>query len=287
MTIVLGGFKSRSNELRNKVEPSTAQLIGPHRQGNDVVAQVAYALVVSDTCEANSSIRTIVATGIEASAKEGYAVLFTSGVNSGLVAFIQSVATNEITLSQTLSQAPGVGDGFDLVRPSFLKTGADGTVAVSVATPATVNQGLASASGPGWAVQFRGPSGLPTVNFNIAGVYEVPAVVIGDPFTGSPWNFISGRGLVQMRSTLSAHVSVAASVTNVTLLADQPLRAGGSVYNDSTANMYLKLGATASTTSFTTIVRPNQYFEIPFGYQGIIDAVWSSATGNARIMECY
>lgn len=165
--------------------------------------------------------------------------------------------------------------------------GASDPVNVTFPTSPTVNQGTPAASGSGWRVGFYGPTGLPTVNFNIAGVYEVPAVVVGDPFTGSPWNFISGRGLVQQRSTLSAHASVAASATNVTLLADQPLRSGGTIFNDSTATMYLKLGATASATSFTSIVRGNQYYEIPFGYTGIVDAVWASATGNARIAEFY
>jgi hypothetical protein len=49
--------------------------------------------------------------------------------------------------------------------------------------------------------------------------------------------------------------------------------------------MYLKLGATASATSFTTKMNPGAYYEVPFGYTGAIDGIWDTATGNARITE--
>jgi hypothetical protein len=54
--------------------------------------------------------------------------------------------------------------------------------------------------------------------------------------------------------------------------------------------MYLKLGTSASTTSYTVTLAgagaaPFSYYEIPFGYTGAITAVWSSATGNARVTE--
>ena len=47
----------------------------------------------------------------------------------------------------------------------------------------------------------------------------------------------------------------------------------------------MKLGATASATSFTAKLSPDGYYEVPFNYTGIIDGLWASATGNARITE--
>jgi hypothetical protein len=79
--------------------------------------------------------------------------------------------------------------------------------------------------------------------------------------------------------------SVAASVTVVTILAANPDRYGATVFNDSTADMYLKFGASASTTSFNAKLRPDGYIETPYGYVGIVTAVWTSATGNARVGE--
>ena len=89
----------------------------------------------------------------------------------------------------------------------------------------------------------------------------------------------------ETRSATPAQSSVAGSATNVTLLASNANRLGATIYNDSTAVLYLKLGATASTTSFTQKMQPDGYYEVPFGYTGIIDGLWASATGNARITE--
>jgi len=79
--------------------------------------------------------------------------------------------------------------------------------------------------------------------------------------------------------------SVAGSATSVTLLAANASRRGATIFNDSTSDLYIKLGATASTTDFTIKVRQDDYYEVPFGYVGIIDGIWSSAAGDARITE--
>lgn len=94
-----------------------------------------------------------------------------------------------------------------------------------------------------------------------------------------------GRQYVITKAPTSATTSVAASATNVTLLASNNARAGATIYNDSTAILYVKLGATASTTSFAVALQSQEYYEVPFGYTGIIDGIWASATGNARITE--
>jgi hypothetical protein len=71
----------------------------------------------------------------------------------------------------------------------------------------------------------------------------------------------------------------------VTCLASNANRLGASIYNDSTAILYAKFGATASTTSFTQRIEGGGTYEIPFGYTGIIDCIWASATGSARTTE--
>jgi hypothetical protein len=71
----------------------------------------------------------------------------------------------------------------------------------------------------------------------------------------------------------------------VTCLASNVNRVNASVYNDSTADLFLKLGATASSSSFTAKIFSDGYFRVPDGYTGIIDCIWSSAAGNARVTE--
>lgn len=87
-------------------------------------------------------------------------------------------------------------------------------------------------------------------------------------------------------STTGTTSSVGDSATNVTLLASNANRKGATIYNDSTASLYVKLGATASLTDFTMVCDARGYFEVPYGYTGIIDGIWSSdAGGDARITE--
>lgn len=79
--------------------------------------------------------------------------------------------------------------------------------------------------------------------------------------------------------------NVAASASNVTLLAAAS-RKGAIFFNDSTASAYIKLGTTASTSSFTYKVFAYQTVELPTPvYQGQIDAIWESATGSMRVTE--
>ena len=79
--------------------------------------------------------------------------------------------------------------------------------------------------------------------------------------------------------------NVAASVASVALLAANAARIGATIFNDSNARLYVKFGATATTTSYTVRVAADGYYEAPFGYTGSVDGIWSSANGSARVTE--
>lgn len=87
-------------------------------------------------------------------------------------------------------------------------------------------------------------------------------------------------------SATDTNTSVAASASSVTVLAANASRLGASVYNDSTAILYLRLNsAAASTSAFTVQVSPGFYYEFPFRYVGAATGIWASATGSARVSE--
>lgn len=97
----------------------------------------------------------------------------------------------------------------------------------------------------------------------------------------------AGNLLTSKRKTTTAtHTNVNDTASSTTLLASNTSRQGATIFNDSTSTLYLKLGATASTTSFTAKLYEDDYYEVPFDYTGIIDGIWSSdASGAARIVE--
>lgn len=87
------------------------------------------------------------------------------------------------------------------------------------------------------------------------------------------------------RPATSTTSSVPGSVSNVNLLPSNTNRLGATIYNDSMALLYVKLGTLASTSDYTIKMFPLSYYEVPYGYTGQIDAIWSRATGNARLDE--
>lgn len=89
-------------------------------------------------------------------------------------------------------------------------------------------------------------------------------------------------------ASTSAVTRVATAIINTTLLALNANRIGAAFYNNSTANLFLKLGATASigagTESYTVRLVPNAYYEVPFGYTGIIDGIWDAADATGEVV---
>ena len=90
--------------------------------------------------------------------------------------------------------------------------------------------------------------------------------------------------------------NVAAAVGDTVLLAANKNRKIATVFNDSSAILYLKFGSGASTTSFTVRLAAYSYYEVPVGmsamingtarpYNGQINGYWAAATGNARVTE--
>lgn len=98
----------------------------------------------------------------------------------------------------------------------------------------------------------------------------------------SPNNSITAAPAKSTTGTLS---NVTSSAASVTLLASNANRLGGTIYNDSNKRLYVKLGASASSTSFTQILFGQGYYEIPANYSGVVDGVWESANGFARVTE--
>lgn len=90
---------------------------------------------------------------------------------------------------------------------------------------------------------------------------------------------------IPIKTTTGTTSSVAGSGSNQTLAASNTSRLGLTIYNDSTANLYIKLGSVATLSDFTIKIAARGYYELPYNYTGKIDGIWDSATGNARITE--
>ena len=80
--------------------------------------------------------------------------------------------------------------------------------------------------------------------------------------------------------------NVSGSASSVTILASSSSRKGATIFNDSSAILYLDLsGGTATTGSYSTQIAAGGYYEVPGVYTGLITGIWSSGTGNARVTQ--
>jgi hypothetical protein len=141
----------------------------------------------------------------------------------------------------------------------------DGTVTANVTGTVNLDRGNAPGD-PLWisgTVDVQGPDGTPS-----------------DPV------YVTGSFAIDFNPNPSATVTqVAASVTSVTLAAANISRRALSIWHEGTKNLYVKLGATATTTSFTAKLSAKGYYEVPGNYTGIVDGIWDSAGGpNAFAM---
>lgn len=82
--------------------------------------------------------------------------------------------------------------------------------------------------------------------------------------------------------------SVNVTTSSTQLLAANVNRKAVIIFNDSGANIYVKYGTGATTTSFTWRVANNGVLEIYNNiYNGVIHAVRASGTGDVRVTEVY
>ena len=81
--------------------------------------------------------------------------------------------------------------------------------------------------------------------------------------------------------------SVSSSTSSVILIAANTLRKSLTIYNNSTATLYVCFGTTATQASAKFPLAAGGFYEMPFNqvYTGVVSGIWASANGNASIYE--
>lgn len=97
---------------------------------------------------------------------------------------------------------------------------------------------------------------------------------------------ISGSITAAVAAAATATLSnVATSTTSATLLASNSARLGAIIHNDADADLLVKLGTTASATSYTKRLKPQETWEVILRYTGRIDGILESSSGASRATE--
>lgn len=86
-------------------------------------------------------------------------------------------------------------------------------------------------------------------------------------------------------STNATVNSVASLASNVTLLSARVGRRGFTIWNNSSAILYVKLGATATSSDCTKKMAADEFWACPIEYNGQVDGIWASSNGAALVTE--
>jgi uncharacterized membrane protein (DUF441 family) len=147
---------------------------------------------------------------------------------------------------------------------------------------------LAVANIDSTGVQYSGSNPMPmTGTVVVSSVTASTASALIDS-TGVQYSGSNPVPTKEIRASTGTNTSVADNAASTTILASNANRLGATVYNDSSATLYLLLGATAaSTTNYTCRVASGGYYEVPFGYTGQLTGIWASDPndGAARVTE--
>lgn len=82
------------------------------------------------------------------------------------------------------------------------------------------------------------------------------------------------------------YYDIPAVISPVILVSSNTFRKMLTVYNDSSAFLYLKFGSGVSTTNFNVKLRPHDYFEFPIPiYIEQVEGLWSLSNGAAKVTE--
>ena len=109
-----------------------------------------------------------------------------------------------------------------------------------------------------------------------------PLVTAG---TGGGSAMTSAEFLANLRSTTGAKTSVNSGIASVTILALNANRKGATITNTDANALLLDLsGGTASSTSFSVSIPANGYYEVPFGYTGLITGIWAADGAGAALV---
>lgn len=111
----------------------------------------------------------------------------------------------------------------------------------------------------------------------VSSTYPLPTTAGGGG--GNP----AGDGAVNTGTS----TQVASQATAITILAANTARYGATVYNDDANALYLLLGTgTVSATVYTVLIPSGSYYEVPYGFTGILTGLWAAdGAGSARVTE--
>ena len=152
--------------------------------------------------------------------------------------------------------------------PSSVIVGASifGQLPAGTATLGSTTQPAGSITGvAGWASVTGTMSVLGTVPVTQSGTWNVS--VVGN-----------------MAGTSSVY-AVLSSITTISIMNANTNRKAATIHNAAGTTVFIKLGTAATTSIYTTLLNPNDYYELPGGWTGVVAGISPSNAGIINVTE--
>lgn len=157
------GYSSQGKDDRLTAQFATVEPVRQLQNGLTVNAHQFVRLVGSDACEVGSSTSILIATSH--AALVGDVIRFTSGTFSGREVKVSAIASNTITLAETLPSQPNTGDTFDILRHKYPLV--DSTGAVSITGSISFTEAATAADGGSLPALTKVVSGYDGTNVQV------------------------------------------------------------------------------------------------------------------------
>lgn len=203
---------------------------------------------------------------------------------------IQGSAVNPIYVTGSITATnPSVGSndaaalGFDTQVGGIVSTAAPTYVNGNLSALSLTTLGGLRIDG----VYATGTANATAADAMVSGGYVTTAA---PTYTTGQLNALSldtaGSLRVVSKKAAASTVTAVAAVSNssYTALAANSSRLGAFIFNNTNKTLHVKLGATASTSSFTTVLFAQAYWEAPVEYTGIIDVFSPSGTSGTVVV---
>lgn len=170
-----------------------------------------------------------------------------------------------------------------------------GTMITSVSGAIT---GSVQAAVSGSVVSFQGGTWAMGVMTNVITSIATAGQVMGSIATlqgTNPWvvNFqnssilvIPVGSVITLPTSATASVyAVLSSITSVSILSANTARKGAAIYNNAGTPMFIELGTPVTTSVFTVRMADQSYYEVPYGWTGVVAGISASNAGVVTVTE--
>ena len=103
----------------------------------------------------------------------------------------------------------------------------------------------------------------------------------------NPWTttFSNSSILTNQTTGTSSLYTVLSSISTISVMAALATRKAATILNTAGTALFIKLGTAATTSMYTVLMNPNDYYELPGGWTGVVAGISNSTAGVINVTE--